>query len=144
MPIRVIAEAEVRPTENPNKVRKAISNVFTPSRYSVIREGEWKIIRAEGYGSSSLLRLHRLLRVERILDAARQYMKSGVIGNKIIFKLHKQAALMGIVSFCDDEINSPLGAIRFEIECDDPKALIDWLAPRTHRGSPIREYPPPD
>ncbi len=144
MPIRVVVEAEIRPTENPNKVRRAIKNVFVPVKYTVIKQGLIRILRAEGYGSSSLIKLHRLLREEQILDAARRYLKAGVRGKRIEFLLHKQAALMGVVTFCDDEIRSPLGPIKFIIECDNPEALIDWLAPPTLRGIPVREYPPPD
>ncbi len=144
MPIKVVVEVDIRPTENPNKVRKAVSKVFVPVKYSIIKKRNKRILRAEGYGSSSLLRLYNLLREERILDAARRYMLAGIQDNKIIFYLHKQAAFMGVASFCDDEISSPLGSIKFEVECDDPKALINWLAPRTINGIPVKEYPPPD
>ncbi|RLF22000.1 MAG: hypothetical protein DRN15_10125 [Thermoprotei archaeon] len=144
MPIKVLVEAEVNPTEELNKVKRAIKNVFVPAMYRIEnREGK-KYLVAEGYGSTSLIKLYKLLRMQRILDAAREYILKGVQGNKIVFYLHKQAAFAGVATFCDEEIESPLGPIKFTIECSDIEAVVNWLTPKTYQGKPIREHPPPD
>ncbi|RLF13719.1 MAG: hypothetical protein DRJ66_07325 [Thermoprotei archaeon] len=143
--IKVTVEVDVFPTENINKVKKALLNVFEPSSLKVMRKGIRRKIVAKGQGSMSLMKIYRKLREERILDTARRYLKAGITNeNKIVFFIHKQAAYVGVVSFCDSEIRSPLGHIKFEIETDDPKTLIDWLTPKTVRGVPIKEVPPPD
>ena len=142
--IKITVKVDIFPTENVNKVKKALLNVFEPEKMKLVNMGKHKRIVATAHSSTSLMKMYYKLREERILDAARQYLKLGTNGNKIVFSLHKQAAYVGVVSFCDSEISSPLGPIMFEVETDDPSTFINWLAPRTIRGSPIREIPPPD
>ena len=67
----------------------------------------------------------------------------GLRGNTIVFKIHKQAAYVGKISFIDDDRESPLGAITFTIETSDPERLIDWLAPKTSMGKPLWEIEMP-
>jgi hypothetical protein len=76
-----------------------------------------------------------------ILDAARSVMFAGKRENKVRFMLNKQAAFVGKISFTDGE--SPLGPIVVVLEAPDIGRLIDYLAPRTKDGKPIREitYP---
>ncbi|MEM2108626.1 MAG: hypothetical protein QXL10_05020, partial [Candidatus Bathyarchaeia archaeon] len=72
-----------------------------------------------------------LLRQDRIRDAARKMLFEAMHGQTISFYLNKQAAFAGHVSFSEAEAESPLGPIIVAIKCDDPRRLIDWLAPRT-------------
>ena len=91
-------------------------------------------IEAHG-GTEAIENFRKLLREQRILDTARSVMFEGKIGNKIQFNLNKQAAFMGKLSFPPEE--EPLGSIHVQISGND--AVIDWLAPRTINGKPIRE-----
>ncbi len=77
------------------------------------------------------------------MDAARKSLFAGVRGDLLEFSLNKQAAFAGRVSFCGSESESPLGPIRFLVGCPNPTLLIEWLAPKTVQGRPIRELPPP-
>jgi len=137
---RVVVEAEVRPTEDESKVMEAISNIFEPDEVRVEELGGGvKVIVAISYGLHGLAKLHRLLRTERILDAARAVLRKSVQGGRIVFYLHKQAALMGRLSFVGGDHESPMGAIKVVVEHPDPKAVIDWLAPPTAMGKPLWE-----
>ena len=136
---RIKVEAEIRPTEDEEKVRRAVLNVFDPLTMEIVEYGERRLLVAESHTYRSLRKLHNLLRRERILDAARKYLRRGTGGNLVIFKLNKQAAYMGHVSFVDADHESPLGAITFIIETSSPGELIDWLAPKTSRGKPLWE-----
>ncbi len=139
----VRVKAEVRPTEDIEKVRKAVRNVFN-GRVNVI-DGEHglKVIIGESDSAYSLIKLHDLIRIYRILDAARKSLQKGMRGNTIVFKLHKQAAYVGKISFIDSDHESPLGSITFYIESSDPSKLIDWLAPKTSMGKPLWEIDMP-
>ena len=139
----VRVKAEVRPTEDIEKVRKAVRNVFN-GRINVI-DGEHglKVIIGESDSAYSLIKLHDLIRIYRILDAARKSLQKGMRGNTIVFKLHKQAAYVGKISFIDSDHESPLGSITFYIESSDPGKLIDWLAPKTSMGKPLWEIDMP-
>lgn len=139
-----MVEVEIRPTENPDKVKRAVENIMDPDEIRVEELAGSLILIAESRGLHGLAKLYRLLRQQRILDAARSVLRKSVQGNRIVFHLHKQAALMGKVSFVGGDRESPLGAIRVTIEHPDPKAVIDWLAPPTAMGKPLWEKEMPD
>ena len=137
---RVVVEAEVRPTESLDKVMRAIQNFFDPDEVRVEDVGGGvKVVVAVSYGLAGLTKLHRLLRQQRILDAARGALRKAAAQGRIVFYLHKQAALMGKLSFVGGDNESPMGAIRVTIEHPDPRAVIDWLAPPTAMGRPLWE-----
>ena len=124
-------EVEVKPTEDPKKVEKAIRNFFTyTSLENVPRHGEGFLI-ARIEGKWGLLKFYERLRQERILNAARKALIRGLKGNSITFCLNKQVAYVNHISFCEPVAESPLGPIRVEIRCDNPRELIDWLTLRT-------------
>ena len=138
--IKVRVEVEVRPTENIEKVKQALQNVFNASSIRVVEKGQgyYEII-AESNSYRSLLKIHELIRRERIMDTARSILRKSLVGNMLVFKLNKQAAFQGRLSFVDSDRESPMGAITFIIETDNPQELIDWLAPRTSHGKPLWE-----
>jgi len=139
--MRIEVYAKIKPTEDPNKVKKAVQHVFN-GEIIVIDEGDG-YRRVEGFSSSvsSLERLHNLIRAEQIIAAARSYLYKGLRGNTITFMLHKQAAYAGRISFIDSDRESPMGGIRFVIESDDPRRIIDWLAPSKYTSSERRSKP---
>ncbi len=142
---RVRVEAEVRPTEDVERVKRAVLNVFVPDTIHVEdMGGGYYLVVAESYSLRGLVRLHEKLRVERILDAARGYMLRGIDRGVLVFKLNKQAAFVGRVSLIDMDAEAPMGPIVFTIEHRDPRAVVDWLAPPTRMGRPLYENPMPE
>jgi len=128
--IEVSICSSVRPTERVEKVVTAIENIF-PGLIMDIRTD-----RVEAYnGPDALKTLHELLRKQQILDTARSVMQRGLVGETIQFQMSKQAALMGFVSFPPEE--EPLGSLHVQIT--GGQRVIDWLAPETENGVPIRE-----
>jgi predicted RNA binding protein with dsRBD fold (UPF0201 family)/shikimate kinase len=123
------------PTEVEERVRKAVESVFPGARLTLIKK-EGYVDRLEGK-APSLDALHDLLRRQKILDTARHSFFSGLKGKEISVQLNKQAALMGYVNFLDHEV--ALGGIYVTVEADEPELIIDWLAPETAEGRPIRE-----
>lgn len=140
---RVVVRAEIRPSEDDDKVKVAIANFFTFKSLHIDQD-RYRVIVAESDELSSLSKLHRALREERILDAARKYLRRGLQDDRLQFMLHKQAAFVGRVTFVDDERESPLGPITFTIFHKDLEAIIDWLAPRTSKGRPLWDHPTPE
>jgi len=130
--IEVTVYSAVRPTEKVDRVVLAIENIF-PGLIMDIRTD-----RIDAYdGPQSLLRLHHLLRSQKILDAARSVLQRGVSGNAIQFQISKQAAYMGVVSFPPQE--EPLGSLHVRILATDGERVIDWLAPVTENGIAVEE-----
>lgn len=139
----VRVEAEVRPTEDPEKVVRAVRNLVDVELKVVELPELYKLVVGESSSVDSLRRLHAALRQERILDAARSYMLKNRRGNSLELKLHKQAAYAGHISLVTYDDESPLGPIRVIIASDKINDIIDWLAPPTSQGRPIWEKPPP-
>jgi predicted RNA binding protein with dsRBD fold (UPF0201 family)/dephospho-CoA kinase len=123
------------PTEVEERVRKAVENVFPGTRLTLIKK-EGCVDRLEGT-TPSLSAMHELLRRQQILDTARNSFYKGLAGKEISFRLNKQAALMGYVNFLDHD--ALLGGINVNVETDEPELIIDWLAPVTAEGKPVRE-----
>ena len=129
--IEILIEAEVNPTEDIEKVKLAIENVFGTVKYEVKKLHRGKLITAKAKGTAGLTKFYNLLRRERIRDAARTVLFEGANEGSITFYLNKQVAYAGHISFCKPSAESPLGPIKVQIKCENPKELIDWLAPKT-------------
>jgi len=128
--IEVSVYSSVRPTECVEKVVSAIEKIF-PGLIMDIRDD--RILAYDG--PESLKTFHELLRRQQILDTARSIMLGSLVGESIQFQLNKQAALMGKVSFPPEE--EPLGSVHVKIT--GGRRVIEWLAPQTEKGVPIRE-----
>ena len=129
--IVVRVEAEINPTEDAEKVKRAVSNIFDIASVEVKPSYNGSVLNAVANEREVLVKFRNLLRSDRIRDAARKVFFGGLRENTIRFCLNKQVAFAGHVSFCQETAESPLGPIRVVIECDDPRQLIDWLALRT-------------
>jgi len=129
--IEVHVEVEINPTESEEKVRRAVENIFggIPIQIRQLRRGSLLI--ADAKGLESLTKFYNLLRRERIRDAARGALFEGLGEKTITFYLNKQVAFAGHISFSKAVAESPLGPIKVQIKCDDPRKLVDWLAPKT-------------
>lgn len=143
--MRVEVVAEIRPTEDPEKVKRALLNVFEPEEIEVRAEGDGALLVARATSYKSLLRLKEAIWRQGIQDAARSVLSRSVAGEgRLIFSLNKQAAYVGVVSFVTEPNESPLGPITFNVETSDVRRFLDWIAPRTYRGRVFYEGPPPD
>lgn len=143
MKVEVIVE--VRPTEDPEKVKKALLNVFEPEEIETRAEGESTLLIAKATSYRSLLKLKEAIWRQGIQDAARSVLSRSVAGEgRLVFNLNKQAAYVGVVSFATEPNESPLGPIVFNVETSDVRRFLDWIAPRTYKGRVFYEGPPPD
>jgi predicted RNA binding protein with dsRBD fold (UPF0201 family) len=131
--LKLRVEAEVRPTETREKVEAAAKKIFPTLELKQV--GDYIV--GESADVSSLSKLHQLFRQQAILDSARSAMFAGKRRETTQFMLNKQVAFVGRVSFTNGE--SPLGPILVTLEASDIDRLIDYLAPRTQEGRPIRE-----
>jgi predicted RNA binding protein with dsRBD fold (UPF0201 family) len=129
--ITIKVEAEINLTESPEKVKLAVENVFGALEFETVGDKRDGTLVAYGTGTEGLTKLYNLLRREHIRDAARSVLFRGFEGNVITFYLNKQVAFAGHLSFSEPTGESPLGPIKVTITCDNPRELIDWLAPRT-------------
>jgi predicted RNA binding protein with dsRBD fold (UPF0201 family) len=124
-------EVEVNPTETVERVKLAMRKIFGEIPIRTKPLGKATLLVGEAEGSDVLISFHDLLRREHIRSAARTVLLDGIDKKTISFCLNKQVAYVGHISFSKEVSESPLGPIRVKIACEDPRKLIEWLAPRT-------------
>ncbi len=133
--LEVTVRAEVRPSEDPGKVMRAVSNVIDIKELKIEDIEGRRYVVGHAAGHKPLLKLRQLIWSQGIQDAARSMLIRGVVSDQVLtIMLNKQAAYVGVVSFVSDPSESPLGPIVITVRYEDMRKLIDWLAPRTYRG----------
>jgi predicted RNA binding protein with dsRBD fold (UPF0201 family) len=138
-------EAEVRPTEDIEKVLKALKNIFIFKNLKVEDLGNGrKLIVIEENSIETLRKMYEIVRRQKILDSVRSMLLKNSRGEIIEIKLNKQAAYQGIVSFVEADSESPLGPISIIISSKNINAIIDWIAPKTSHGRPLWETTLPE
>jgi len=127
-------ETPLNPTEDPEKVLRAIRNLFPTCSPRIVREDE-RHAKLEGSMTrlEDLADLKTLIRQEVIRDAARKILLRSISGSSIVVHLNKQAAYAGKASFCERYDESPLGLVTLTITTENPEQVIDWLAPSSRR-----------
>jgi uncharacterized protein len=121
MKCKMTARARVNPTEDLDKVIRAISNIF---KFDELEIGDGYVIVTGDV--ESLLDLRESLKNRKIRDTAQRIFINGAEENRIKFSLSKQAALVSIPNFVDREM-SALGEIDVIIETDDVNRFIKWM-----------------
>ena len=149
--IHVKVSAVVYPTEDPEKVIRAISTLFTDivlekktieTIESGLGDSHSLFVSGEG-GLDLLLTLHGLIRREEIIDSIRNKVFSKNLSSdslSVSFLLNKQAAFVGVPSISAQK--ESLGSIEIVIMAEsqkEMKRLLEWLLPITEGGIPIVE-----
>ena len=114
----------VNPSEDPEKVMQAISNIFP---HSTIKN-EVSSIKAQ---SNELRSLEKIC--ESILSAQSQKsytrnLEDNLKGDSTWFFLNKQAAFADQVAVCDEAEESPLGPIKVQLVSTNIDGIIDWIS----------------
>ncbi len=119
--MRVRISTPLNPTEDPEKVKRAVKNIFP--------DADLDIAGAELIGSAkSLEKFKEILAEQRIRDTARDFLSGKIQGNSLKFSISKQAAYMGKISF--GGVRPALGEIEVEIEDENPDRVVEWLTER--------------
>ena len=128
MPL-VTIRTPLRPTEDPEKVRTAIQNLFPESE---ITTDPNEVVAK----TASLERFMTLIRNQKILDSIRSKLVHAMQPGSTIISLNKQAAFVKRVSLSEGK--AALGNMEVTIEAEDIERLIDSVAPRTVDGVEVQ------
>jgi hypothetical protein len=128
MPL-VTIRTPLRPTEDPEKVRTAILNLFPESE---ITTDPNEVVAK----TASLERFMTLIRNQKILDSIRSKLVHAMQPGSTIISLNKQAAFVKRVSLSEGKV--ALGNMEVTIEAEDIERLIDSVAPRTVDGVEVQ------
>ncbi len=128
--VNVRISCPVNPSESEQLVLDAVMRIFPDASMSR---------NVKGYEGTapSIDNFSKLVRRQMILDATRAVMIAGIRGEDTMFRLNKQAAFVGKVSFSPK--GSVLGTIAVRIGDDeDILQLIDEFFPSTVDGQEVR------
>jgi len=129
MTATITVSCPIFPSEDAEKVRKAVLNIF-PDATPDIGDG---MITADVPNTEHF---SEQIRRQKILDAARSVMMKGRRGERTIFHMNKQAAYAGKISFVEER--TILGTIKVTMEAEDITTFIELLAPHTVNGEEVR------
>ena len=130
--VEIEIETKVNPTEDVDKVVQAVKNLFPDADVTI--EGD--NLKAKAW---DLRKFRDLLRRQRILDTARTELLKGKSDNETTVFLNKQTAYVGKVNFTDENaILSPI-RVTFKLYGIPFGKFLDYVAPQTKAGKPIRE-----
>jgi predicted RNA binding protein with dsRBD fold (UPF0201 family) len=130
MRVRVRVVAELKSTEDPEKVMRALTKLFPTIRFELKSVGQRQLIEGESEELGSLSYLKENLRRRRVRAAAERIMR-GFSGEKLVhFMLSKQAAYVGTASLLELDELPEIGWIDVFVETEEPEEVIRWLTER--------------
>lgn len=117
--------AAVTPSEDPEKIRTAISNVIEDASYE-FKEGSMRAISKD---LASLSKIRETIRKRKVNRVYRRQMKFNGDDDTTWFYLNKQAAFVDVIAICDEAEESPMGPIKVILHSKNMEKITDWLAP---------------
>ncbi|MDE1769189.1 MAG: hypothetical protein KGI28_01370 [Thaumarchaeota archaeon] len=125
VPCKIEVYAAVNPSEDPEKVRLAVSNVINTSDFQY-KEGS---IKATSTDVESLSKIQEIIQKYRTAKVYRRQMRYNTKGDTTWFYLNKQAAFVDVLAICEEAEESAMGPIKVIIHSNDLDKIKDWLAP---------------
>lgn len=111
-------------SEDPDKVKQAVSNIFT----HLTTKNESFLIKAQSNELKSLEKICEAISSSQSQKIYTRNLENNLEGDSTWFFLNKQAAFVGIVAICDESEESPLGPIKVTLTSSNIDAIIDWIS----------------
>ncbi len=125
IPCKIEIYAAVNPSEDPEKVKSAVSNVM-PDVSLQYKDGS---IKATSTDLESLFRVYETIRKRKVNRVYRRQMRFNTKGETTWFYLNKQAAFVDTIALCEEAEESPMGPIKVILHSKKLENVVDWLAP---------------
>jgi predicted RNA binding protein with dsRBD fold (UPF0201 family) len=113
------------PTEDPEKVRLAVSKVIQSADFQY-KEGS---IKATSNEPESLMKIQETIKKYQTSRVYRRQIRYNTKGDTTWFYLNKQAAFVDVITICEEAEESAMGPIKVIIHSKDLDKMVDWLAP---------------
>ena len=121
---KIIVNCEINPSEEFDKVSKALNNIF-PSLEILEDKNSINLI------SEKLNSLENIFEYIHSTNSQKTFLRNldkNLKKESTWFYLNKQAAFVNKVVICEDSIESPLGPIKITIFSKQIDSIIDWVA----------------
>jgi predicted RNA binding protein with dsRBD fold (UPF0201 family) len=123
MDLEIIVQAYVNPSEELEKVTRAIKNIF-PGFNFLLKDNKL-------YFSTEKLEILKKIKEQIRSRSTVAVLKKFLYNNQSMdttwFLLNKQAAFSGVVVIVEEEDESPLGPIKITIKNQDTEEIIKWF-----------------
>ena len=116
----------INSSEDPKKIKKAISNIFT---YSNIKS-EIFSISAQSKDLKSLEKIYETVHTKQSQKIYRRNLEKNLENDTTWFYLNKQAAFVEKIAICEEANESPLGPIKVILTSSYIDRIIDWIVSR--------------
>ena len=121
---KIEAYAAVNPSEDPEKVQQAISNVLQDMNFKY----ESGSIKGISNDLQSLSKIYETIKSRKSRTYRRQ-MRYNLQGDTTWFYLNKQAAFVNVIALCEEAEESPLGPIKILLHSKNIDEIMEWLVP---------------
>ncbi len=118
----------VNSSEDPNKIKKAISNIFP---YSTIKT-EIFLLSSQSNELKSLEKIYETIHSKQSQKNYRRNLEKNLENDTTWFYLNKQAAFVEQIVICEKADESPLGPIKVILTSLDIDRIIDWIVSRNY------------
>lgn len=115
--------SSINPSENPNKIKKAILNVL-PNCDITIGESS---IKAKTDNFSSMEKIHESIHSTKSQRVLQRQLEQHMDKDSTWFYLNKQAAFMEKIVLCEEVDESPLGPLKIVIYSSNIDRIVDFL-----------------
>ena len=119
----IMIHASVNISEDPEKVKQAISNVLPFDEINL----EESFVSAKSADIVSLEKIYETIHSKHYENIYRRNLEKNINNDITWFYLNKQAAFAGKIAICKDEDESPLGPIKVTLKSSNIERLIEWL-----------------
>ncbi len=115
---------EVNPSEDPEKIKTSIFNLF-PDLKIKVQENQ---ISGNSNDIEILSKVLKSIKNRQITNVLSRIMKSNMTNDSTWFYLNKQAAFVDVVALCNEADESALGPIKIILNSNNIEDTIEYLA----------------
>lgn len=113
----------VNPSESPDKIKKAISNIFPNSTINF----EKFSVSAQSNNLNSLEKIYETIHSKKSQKTYKRNLEKNLRSDSTWFYLNKQAAFVDKIAICEEADESPLGPIKVILISSNINKIIDWM-----------------
>ncbi|MBT5201503.1 MAG: hypothetical protein HOK63_08230 [Thaumarchaeota archaeon] len=113
----------VNSSEDPEKIKQAISNVFPNSKI----KNENYSISAISKDLNSFEKIYETIQLNKSQKSYRRSLEQNLKNDSTWFYLNKQAAFVEKIAICEEAEESPLGPIKVVLTSSNIDGIIDWI-----------------
>ena len=120
---RIDAYCSIYPSENPQKVEQAVSNVLDGMDFKTNNDS----LNVTSKNLESLSKIYETIHSRKSQKNYRRQLNQNLMGDSTWFYLNKQAAFSNVIALCSEAEESPLGPIKVILNSKNIDRVIEWL-----------------